>query len=57
MFDSKMAGILFGAGGAHCLIFTANFKQLHDNELIRDGFPINRSISAAKEIFVTVNKE
>ena len=57
MFDSKMAGILSGSGGAHCLLCTANFKQLHDIELIRDGFPINRSISAAKEIFAAVNKE
>ena len=57
MFDGKMAGILSGAGGAHCQLCTANFKQLHDFELIREGFPINRSISAAKEIFDSVNKE
>ena len=57
MFDGKMAGLLSGAGGAHCQLCTATFKQLHDLELIREGFPINRSISAAKEIFDSVNKE
>ena len=57
MFDGKMAGILSGAGGAHCYLCTASFKELHDIELIRNGFPINRSISAAKEIFLEVYKE
>ena len=57
MFDGKMAGILSGVVGAHCQLCTATFKQLHDLELIREGFPINRSISAAKEIFHSVNKE
>ena len=57
MFDGKMAGILSGAGGAHCQLCTATFKQLHDIDLIRDGFPINRSISAAKELLNSVNKE
>ena len=32
-------------------------KELHDIELIRNGFPINRSISAATEIFLEVDKE
>ena len=54
MFDGKMGGLLSGAGGAHCQLCTATFKQLHDLELIREGFPINRSISAAKEIFDSV---
>ena len=57
MFDGKIAGILSGAGGAHCQLCTANFKELHYVELIGDGFPINRSISAAREHFETVNKE
>ena len=56
MFDCKMAGILSGAGGAHCQLCTANIKELHDVELIGEGFPINRSISAARELFETVNK-
>ena len=57
MFDGKMAGILSGAGGAHCQLCTATFEQLHDVELIRDGYPINRSITAAKELFQSVNEE
>ena len=56
MFDGKMAGILSGAGRAHCQLCTANFKELHDVQLIGEGFPINRSISAARELFETVNK-
>ncbi|KAI6650537.1 hypothetical protein LOD99_7588 [Oopsacas minuta] len=56
MFDGKMAGILSGAGGAHCQLCTATFKQLHDVELIRDGFPINRSLTSAKELFQSVNE-
>ena len=57
MFDGKMALLVSGACGVDCEFCTANFKQLHDVEPIRDGFPINRSISAAKEIFHSVNKE
>ena len=56
MFDGKMGGILSGAGGAHCQLCTETFKQLHDVELIRDGFPINRSITSAKELFQSVNE-
>ena len=51
MFDGKMSGILSGAAGAKCQLCTVTFDQLHDLEFIRSGFPINRSISAAKEIF------
>ena len=57
MFDGKMFGILTGAGGANCQLCTAYFKELHDIELIRCGYPINRSISAAKEIFSSIDKE
>ena len=56
MFDGKMAGIPSGAGGAHCQLCTATFKQLHDVELIREGFPINRSVTLAKELFQSVNE-
>ena len=49
--------VLSGAGGAHCHLCTATFKQLHDIELIKEAFPINRSISDAKELFNSVNKE
>ena len=52
-----MAGMLSGAGGAHCYLCKASFKELHDIELIRNGFPINRSISAAKKNFLEVYKE
>ena len=57
MFDGKMSGILTGAGGAKCQLCTATFDQISDLELIRTGFPINRTISAAKEIFATVDKD
>ena len=56
MFDGKMLGILSGAGGAKCQLCTATFKDLHDIELVRSGFPINRTVSAAREIFCSVNK-
>ena len=45
MFDSKMAGILSGAGGASCQLCTATHDQLKDRELVIQGFPINRHIS------------
>ena len=57
MFDGKMSGILTGAGGAKCQLCTASHKELHDVELIRSGFPINRTITAAKEIFSDVDEE
>ena len=55
MLDGKIAGILSGAGGDHCQLCTATFKQLHDLELIREGFPISinfcceRNISFSKQ--------
>ena len=52
-----MSGILSGAGGAECQLCTATFKDLHDIELVRSGFPINRTVSAAREIFFSVNKD
>ena len=57
MFDGKMAGMLSGAGGAHCQLCTANFNELHDLELVHSGFPIIRSITVAKEIFSEVDRE
>ena len=56
MFDGKMSGILTGAGGAKCQLCTATFAELHDIELVRSGFPINRTISAARDIFASVDK-
>ena len=57
MFDSKMAGILDGAGGAACHLCTATSEQLKDRHLIQHGFPINRSIQLAKEIFLEVDED
>ena len=57
MFDGKMSGILTGAGGAKCQLCTASHKELHDVELIRSGYPINRTITAAKEIFSYIDEE
>ena len=59
--DGKMAKILSGAGGACCQFCTATFKQIHDPEIVKYGFPINRSITDAKDIlyvlFEEVNEE
>ena len=57
MLDGKMSGILSGAGGAHCQLCTASLKDLKDIEMVRAGFPINRSISDAKELFTLVDKD
>ena len=52
-----MSAILSGAGGASCQLCTAQFEELKDLDLIRDGYPINRFISDAKLIFETVDRE
>ncbi|KAI6650613.1 hypothetical protein LOD99_7663 [Oopsacas minuta] len=57
MFDVKMSGILSGAGVASCQLCTASFAELTDLELVRSGFPINRTITSAKEIFSIVDTE
>ena len=36
-FDSKMAKLLSGAGGAQCQLCTARFSQIHDKEFVREG--------------------
>ena len=51
MFDGKMAGILSGARGASCQLCTATHKELKDREFIVQGFPINRKISDAIQLF------
>ncbi|KAI6655659.1 hypothetical protein LOD99_1799 [Oopsacas minuta] len=51
MLDGKMAGILSGAGGASCQLCTATHKELNDRELIIQGFPINRYITDAIQLF------
>ncbi|KAI6658672.1 hypothetical protein LOD99_11018 [Oopsacas minuta] len=57
MFEGKMSGILSGAGGASCQLCTASFAELTDLALVRSGFPINRTITSAKEIFSTADTE
>ncbi|KAI6657119.1 hypothetical protein LOD99_15905 [Oopsacas minuta] len=51
MFDGKMASILSGAGGASCQLCTTTQKELKDRDLILQGYPINRNISDAIQIF------
>ena len=55
--DGKMAKILSGAGGASCQFCTATFKQIHEVDIVKDGFPINRFISDAKILFEEVDEE
>ena len=57
MFDTKMAQILSGAGGANCQLCTARFDQIHDIEFVLQGFPINRTIQDAKILFQEVEGE
>ena len=51
MFDGKMSAILSGAGGASCQLCTATHNELKDRELIVQGFPINRHITDAIQLF------
>ena len=51
MFDGKMSAILSGAGGASCQMCTATHDDLKDRDLIEDGFPINRTITDAIQLF------
>ena len=57
MFGGKMSGILTGSGGANCQLCTVAFDQLLNIEFIRPGSPINRNISATKQIFAIVDKD
>ena len=57
MLDGKMSGILSGACGASCQLCTANKQELKDLELVRTGFPINRHIADAKELFNYVDRD
>ena len=51
LFEGNMAAILSGAGGASCQMCTATHNDLKDRELVVDGFPINRTISDAIQLF------
>ena len=55
-FDTKMAKILSGSGGASCQMCTATFKQLHDISIVQDGFPINRTIHDANQYLNRLTK-
>ncbi|KAI6652942.1 hypothetical protein LOD99_4019 [Oopsacas minuta] len=57
MIDGKMSVILSGAGGAHYQLCTANKSELTDLEIVRSVFPINKSITTAREIFSIVDQE
>ena len=56
-FDTKMAKILSGAGGASCQMCTATFTQIHDIDIVKDGFPINRKIQDARALFEEVDED
>ena len=55
MFDGKMAAILSGTGGASCQMCTATRKDLKDRNLVVDGFPINRLIMDAAQLFSEID--
>ena len=57
MIDGKMAKLLDGAGGSSCQLCTASKCQLKDLYFVRTGYPINRTISSAKQIFDEVDPE
>ena len=46
-----MAAVLSGAGGASCQMCTATHKYLKDKDLVVDVFPINRTITDARQLF------
>ena len=50
LFDTKMAAILDGAGGASCHLCTSTREQIKDVELVKHGYPINRFIQTAIQI-------
>ena len=56
-FDTKMAKILSGAGGASCQMCTATFAQIHDIGFVQEGFSINRKIQDARILFEEVNED
>ena len=55
LFDTKMAAILDGAGGASCHLCTSTREQIKDVELVKHGYPINRFIQTAIQIFTEVD--
>ena len=57
MFDIKMTSILDDVGGAACHLCTATREQLTDRYIIQQGFPINRAIQQARDIFLEVDED
>ena len=52
-----MTATLDGAGGASCHLCTSTREQLKDVDLVQHGFPINRFIDSALQIFEEVNED
>ena len=55
MFDCKISALFSGTGSASCQLYTATFSELKAIELVKNRFPINLTISSAKEIFDIVD--
>ena len=51
MFEGKMGVILSGAGGTSCQLCTATHKEFKDREFMVQGYPINKNISDAIQLF------
>ena len=57
LFDTKMAGLLDGAGGASYHLCTATDSQIKSLEWAHSGFSINTLISDARQLFEEVDEE
>ena len=57
LFDTKMAGLLDGAGEASCHLRTATDSQIKSLEWAHPGFPINRLISDAHNFLKRLMKK
>ena len=51
MFDGKMAALLSGAGGASYQLCTTTRAQIKDRDFVLQGYPINRLVSEAIQLF------
>ncbi|KAI6651924.1 hypothetical protein LOD99_4803 [Oopsacas minuta] len=57
IFDTKTTGLLDEAGGASCHLCTATGKEINSLEWARSGFPINRYITDANQLFDDINED
>ena len=55
LFVTKMAAILDGLGGEACHLCIATREQIKDVQFVKHGFPINRFIDSAIQIFTEVD--